>query len=179
MYAPAGGRWFYTVPETGRYLESSHSMNDLLRQVIAQLETAAFAVPTNLAELIEDHMCKRLPLGACTGEGASGVEHRPGFFEIVETTHKFFKAHRVYVDAREAERRALICRRCSMSDLSMCLSCTDVRKTTRAAVGGRTTHQDEFLGVCKVLAVPAFGLVWADKGPYKPGLPENCWIQNV
>lgn len=173
FYLPPGGRWFYTCPETRRYFESTLSKVDLERQVVRHYETAGLAVPSKLSEMIETHMCLTLPKGSCYGDGEPG-SHRPNFFEVVENCNKFFR--RIpFVESRIAEQRARVCRRCAMSDLGSCVSCTGLRALVKSAMGGRTTAQDDFLGVCRGLALPAFGLVWSG-GPRPPGAVEKgCW----
>ncbi len=179
MYSPPGGRWFYTVPQTRRYFESSSSLNDLLRLVISHLETASLPVPADLALLVEDQMCRSLPKGACTGEGDPG-DHRPGFFEVVEKSHKFFRG-RTYVDARTAEHRAAVCRACVKNDLGMCVSCTDLRRTTGMSIGNRRSSHDDFLGVCRNHAVPTFGMIWIEGVQPIVGVeyPGKCWVVNA
>lgn len=176
FYLPPGGRWFFTVPETKRYFESAMSMVDLERQVVAHLEQTGYPVPADLAIRIEEAMCRSLPKGSCLGDGLTGAR-RPGFFEVVEASQKFFRARKGFVDAREAERRAAVCRKCEMNDLGLCVSCTDLRKTTGMNVGGRKTHQDAFLGVCRNYAVPTFGMVWVEGVVPQADLPEGCWVK--
>ena len=175
FYLPPGGRWFYTCPETRRYFESTLSKVDLERQVVRHYETAGLAVPSKLSEMIETHMCLTLPKGSCYGGGEPG-SHRPNFFEVVENCNKFFKGLR-FVEARESERRAKVCRACVSNDLGACTNCTGLRASVRTSVGGRTTSADDFLGVCRSFALPCSGLVWVS-GKVPLGIPPpSCWAK--
>ena len=44
QYAPPGGRWFYTEPQSGRSLESLHSMADLELKVVDAIQASGFSV---------------------------------------------------------------------------------------------------------------------------------------
>lgn len=177
QYAPPGGRWFYTEPQSGRSLESLHSMADLELKVVDAIQASGFSVPLDLRARIEHFMCERLPDGYCAGEGA----RLPGvfsisYFEILKNLEHLRAAAAELVDPKTAETRAAVCRACHENDIAMCTSCNDLQGQTLRTVRGRRVLNLPYLGVCRRFGVPTYGLVWA-AGTWKVDLPDNCWAK--
>jgi len=180
MYAPPGGKWFYLVPETGRYFETSQNMNELLGKVVRHYGVNKLAVPANLQDLVEDYICRNIPFGACTGDDPRKPEDMPPtFYEVTEKLEKMFRGHRYeYVGAVEAKNRAGVCMQCPKNGHGMCTSCNRLQETARRFVGGRSLPEDKKLGVCLVLRVPANCLVHvrlAHTDLYGLTFPADCW----
>ena len=174
QYAPPGGAWFYEVE--GRRFESRSSLVDVERLVVSFLEAAEIPVPSDLRARIEDYICKRLPPGNCIGEGVRiPGSVAPGFFEVLKNLGQL--RGQPLVEARAAEDRAAVCRKCANNNFAACHSCNGLREQTLAAVGGRRVLNLPYLGVCLLYALPTYGLVWLRTPKPMEGLPDNCWAK--
>lgn len=179
MYAPPGGKWFYTVPETGKYFESRQNMSDCEAQVLRHYAVNKLTPPENLSALIENHICLHVTPGFCLGpDPRSKSEIPPTFFEIVQKLEQFFREkRRALVSTREADQRATTCARCPENSLAFCMSCSGLRGRARSFVAGRSLAQDNYLGVCKKTRLPCGALVHLVEPPPAESAPANCWIK--
>lgn len=186
VYFPPGGAYFYTVPETGRYFESRQSMQDLLNKVQAHLEVNGLPVPSDqshLRRLIEDHICRRVPVGFCTERaGIPGMD----FFSVQKATELLVRRATqpdFFVGAMEADRRAGICKDCTYNVRTMCTSCNGLKKLFGRLVSNRKTRYDDQLGVCAkcgcgLQAKVQVNRKYLDKeGESVDNLPEFCWLK--
>lgn len=177
-FSPPGGRWFYTVPETGLYLESALGMHDLLGRIEQHYAAIKKPVPESLQLLVEDHICLRVAAGFCCGKDPRSKDQQPPtFFEIIGNMETFFRGKAPsYVAHREADIRATTCTRCENNSLAMCTSCNGMRQQATQFVSGRKLPQDAFLGVCTKIRIPCNALVHVAEPPGAEGLPGHCWI---
>ena len=173
MYAPPGGRWFYTVPETGVYFESTGSHDTLLRQVRTHYLLNKLTVPENLSSLVEDHVCRNIGGTFCTGGVAS---NRLSHFDLVGTLHDLRGAS--FVERKLAEARAQVCQTCPANKLQhRCTSCSGIESDIRARTGGRKLERyDQYLGACQHMKLHLAAAVHfsLDSLP-KAEAPKGCW----
>jgi hypothetical protein len=176
QYAPPGGQWFYTVPETGRAFASSAGIVDVERAVVGHLEAAKLEIPLDLRQRIEHYMCQRLPEGLCIGDGTRlPGQTAPTYFGVLAELPKL--QDKALVAPHLAEARATVCKTCPNNNLGLCTSCNNLQDQTLRYVGQRRVVQLPYLGVCTFYGVPNYGLVWLQKPWAKAGLPDNCWAK--
>lgn len=179
QFAPPGGKWFYRVPETGRFLESLTSLSDLLTIVTRHYQVNNLKVPPNLQALVEHYICINVTPGFCSGPDPRVPSQFPiSVFEISEATEKMFRGKGVGpVGMADAIRRAGVCRACPSHSLGICTSCNQLQTMARRLVRGRPLTMDRHLGVCKEFRVPVNGLVQVSEVslPKNP-LPPTCWV---
>jgi len=183
-FAPPGGKWFYTVPETKFYIVVSMSMQELIYKVKNHYRINKLSVPENLAALIQDHMCARLSNGYCTGDPIEGIPPLT-FFGVLKGTEKLLQfTNKVgYVSADEAEKRAITCKTCPGNILHFCTSCSGLKQTASEMVGRRKTKIDPYLGACQYMNCVLNGMIHvkrdylADKLKYGEELPKRCWMK--
>lgn len=171
---PPGGRYFYVVPETSVRIESlSYSvLFDLIRQHYGRNNLAA---PMNLADVVEDYMCRNLPNGFCFGDPEGRpVSRSVTLSQIKENTKRLVSGNK-FVFPGEARRRADICGRCPLNDRSVCTTCVGLHAWSRKLVGQTVGGAAEWLGVCAVDAVSLSAKVHVTDVPSNPDYPINCW----
>lgn len=179
MFAPPGGRWFYTVPETGRYFETPSCFDQLVSEVRRHYAVNNLAIPANLEALIEDHICNNVIYGFCCGEDPRDPDDMPPtYFEITAAMERFFRGKKYeYATAEVARKRAETCMVCPMNSLALCTNCTGLKSTARRFVGGRRLDAEMRLGVCRRIRVPTNALVHVNfTATTTRPLPENCWL---
>lgn len=180
IFAPPGGRWFYTVPETGRYVESVASLAELVRDVASHYAINELPAPSNLGDLIQHYMCLRLPPGFCEGDDPRSESEMPlTFFQVVGKSEKYFRSVKQFVEYKEAQLRSKVCKSCPSNDIGMCTNCNGLRGLARRLCGGRQTAYDAYLGVCREARLPVNGLVHVSRESL-PRLsrtpPSMCWM---
>lgn len=181
---PPGGRFFYTIPETGMYLDSRTSRGDLLSRIQGHYRANNIAIPVNLEAIVDDHICRNVDPGFCEGddEGRTrSLAWRLGFWQIVERTQKSVRG-RPLIDRDVAETRANVCLNCKHNMRNLCTTCNGLGHMFQASTGGRSTRVDEYLGVCELTAVALAAAVFLahpaleTEGAAKP---EGCWVLEV
>lgn len=115
--APPGGKYWYTVPETGAFFEH-RSSEVLVEHVKGHYGLNNLSPPGDLWERIQHQMCLELSPQTCEGS-VDGDERRPrltisglrSFTRLVfdRATAAVGLKDSIYVDTAEAERRANIC----------------------------------------------------------------------
>lgn len=174
QFAPPGGAWFFELD--GKRFESKASFVDLECSVVAYLEGAKKPIPANLRAQIEDFMCRRLPAGNCIGEGDRiPGSVTPGYFDLLKNLEKLRRY--AFVEARQAEQRAAVCRACQSNNFASCHSCNGLRDQTLRMIGGRRVLNLPYLGACVFFALPTYALVWLQGLKAMEGLPDNCWTK--
>lgn len=186
------GQWKYVMPETGQAFGPSPSLDDLLAQLRASYRANGYDVPPNLAELIEAHICQRIP-EYCTGyappqAGPLTIGHMLSvtYHNVLVQTKRF-----IGIDERvplaQAEARAAVCVSCSenvpRSDCSGCHQAT-LRNLVVRISGSRGTPYDDRLNVCRVCLCELRGKVHlplarllklAGESEFAR-LPSHCWM---
>lgn len=186
VYIPPGGKWFYTVPETGVYIESAASRYELVYRVKQHLRANGKEIPSDLWERIQEHMCGQLPAGYCTGD-ADSSNKALSFFKILEYTERMLRGAPL-TTRDEATRRAVICKTCPRNNLARCTSCNGMRKTALGLVHRAKLPLDAYLGVCENTGCVLAGQVYLDREwlasrgccqetEADGGLPDLCWMK--
>ena len=178
QFAPPGGRWFYTVPETGRHLESLSSLRELESIVRQHYKINSMVPPEDLGAQIENFICLSVAPGFCEGKDPRVPGQAPlTVFEISAETEKLFRGKTwALVAPPTADRRVEICRACPEHSLGICTSCNQLQQMARRLVHGRALSKDRMLGVCKIYRTPINGLVQVSEPPVPLATrPSNCW----
>lgn len=181
LQAPPGGKYYYTVPETGVFVESYRGFDDLYAQVRQHYAINRRSCPPNIEPLVDDYMCRYMPEGTCKGDdGGKPVVTRPmSYFKLIERLETFFRGKTTeFVPVDEATIRATICVRCPSNWLGMCVSCNNLRETAYRMVGKKKVPQSPWLGICKEHMLPLDALVFV-RSPTRvvtSTYPETCWI---
>lgn len=184
---PPGGLWFYVVPETGVYFESSASMRALVGLVTRHYVNNGMETPPDLEARIEDYICKNVDRSFCFGDTA-GVNAGLTFHEINSSTEKLVRELRSsdapYVSAKEAETRAVTCMTCPLHDMRHCVTCDGLQQTFLPSVGHRTTSRDNMIRACGVTAAVltvqvhlSSAVVAAHEKRFGKDFPAACWVK--
>ena len=184
--SPPGGLYFYEVPETGAYFE--RPVFDQLVFLIRDHYTAnSIAIPENLAALIENFMCLRMPASVCTGtmEPDAKVFRAVTVPQIRDYTRLLFEKATnpgtFFVSPEEAERRAGICANCPLNAKAICTTCNGLKKYAAKFLANRKTSWDTQLGVCALCGCMLQAKVHVSKEALAltqdHDYPPNCWLR--
>lgn len=141
-------------------------------------------IPDNLAEIIEDRICRRMPVGVCAspdGERFVGGKSRKSNASVLNAT-RTAGAMGSRCSQAEAERRAAICVGCANNiEKGGCKSCRGTTTALREMQNGRTTMQDSRIHVCDALGVYTKVLVHAlhpvISNTLKAETATQCWVR--
>ena len=174
---PPGGMYFYGVDATGAELRAP-TMRRLLELVRGHIEANGRELPANLADLVEDYICRNAPAGFCYGD----PEGRPvvrgvSLSQIKEATLRLVSAGG-RASPGEARRRIDACGGCPCNDRRMCPTCVGLVSWARRLVHA-DCPRDEWLGVCSVDCVALPAKIHVAKVPWNDGYPEGCWVRKT
>lgn len=180
---PPGGRYFYTVPQTGAAFEAFDRYR-LLDDVTRHLRASGLPVPETLAADMEDFMCQRLPSGFCKGDSGPWRPYITSH-SLREFTRMLFRraGNRATVEPRQADERAKTCLSCPENLRGVCTTCDGLEGFVRTLVGvHRATPYDAALGACGrcgcllrvKVHIPIEHLAPTSK---ITEYPEGCWIR--
>jgi len=178
---PSG--WRFIDPDT-RFPFKAFCKEELLSKVVAHRNANKLLIPDDLAERIEDWMCRDMPDGICV-DSESGAPMR-GVTRVAETlvnaTLGVFKKSRI-VKEKEANSRAGVCAGCSHNVLVPgCGSCRGVNHIIQGMIGSRWTAVDSKLNSCERCGMLLRVLVHCGTAAIKGSVdariskPENCWL---
>lgn len=169
---PPGGRYFYTVPETGYYVEAM-TETDVINSVTRHMRENDVPLPEDLGACIRDYMCHRLPQGFCFGgDRAAGIKIYTTA-EIKDNT-RYLVQRGVSQPPGVARDRAETCGKCRWNDRSVCPNCSGLVAWATRLVGGRQTGYEQVLGICAVDGVLVAAKVFTDETGAE-GYPAACW----
>lgn len=155
------GMFTYTVEQT-RAKFRAFTLRELQEQVIRHYTGNNIPQPENLYAIIEDDVCKRLPIGWSADETSHiyrGVACRVtadmvlnGLKSLLEIVKNYFVGKDIFSPPIEAEERAKICSTCAWNmPISSCQNCklmTNAINTLAKIRGERKTQVDDRLANC-------------------------------
>lgn len=190
---PGGFRYF--VPETKTWFNHL-SLDDLKRALQAHYKANQLPCPGNLGELIADQLCPDLPPDKCVRLNPNVALHLPAggnmtVNDVVAGTKNmlaFIAGGGEKVAPEEADRRALICSRCSWNRTPTgCRQCNSPLKALATAiVRPRPTAHDAHLNSCRICKCLLKLKVWFPLATLlanmpqqqKEQLPDFCWLRS-
>lgn len=184
---PPGG-WKYTQPESGHFF-SGISWNQLFESVGKHRRGNGYDVAEGWELRFEEEFCVQNQLVGtrwCPREDHREKPPGCGGYEAVRrflnSSLNIIKAKGdVFVDQKEADRRAAVCAGCPMNaTVPACYGCNGFRAMISKIRGSRTTAQDPHLRQCAVCCCENSVKVWIKEEVVdNSGLeyPPHCWIQ--
>lgn len=197
--------WLYVVPETGQEFSGS-SISELMINLAAHYKAAGYPQPPDLARLVEEQICDRIP-DYCGGEPRAsraediakqgwiaGLKHT--FTNVVNGTRvlaAWIAGGRHYVENDLASQRAATCtsgfngQPCPENVEPLgCSGCNSktLTEVVRSVVGSRTTPHDAKLRACQVCGCDLkakvhlpHSILWQHMpAAQKQLLPAHCWL---
>ena len=175
---PPGG-YFYEVPEKFVTLRDS-TLSGLVQSLGRYYALNGIPVPENMAELVEDFICRQAPEGFCYGESLLPRAKVMTYFELkFKTGQLVVGLPEPFVGGGLANTRAETCLRGPKNNRGLCPTCSGMRGWGTQLVGRRVTPVDERLGVCEAATVLTAVLVHIQHDRAASVLqdgPEGCWI---
>ena len=180
---PPGNKFFYTIPETGTFLES-YSWYSFAPAVATAYRVAGLQPPPNLELVIQDYMCRRLPDKFCTGSLDGKPRAKVVTYSDIKLKSKQWAISDPSAKASQpvALKRAKGCADCPMHDRAGCTSCTGLNKwalqLVKVAMHGSI---NDWIGVCAIDSVLALTKIFTTRTVLevdtllKEGYPETCW----
>ena len=170
---PPGGRYFYEVPETKAYIEAP-TRGGVITAIRAHYEVNSIPVPTNIDEMLQEFMCRRLPKGFCLG--AEPTIKVVTLAKIRAKTEAMVRAGGGCVSPGEARRRAGVCGSCLKNDRTLCPTCVGLVAWGLRAVRQRPLGFEAWLGVCAVDVTAVSAKVYVNNVSHREEAPEGCWV---
>lgn len=174
---PPGGRYFFTVEQTGVRLEA-FSMSGLLGQLRAHLLDNKLPLLPDPQAAVEDFMCRQLPEGFCFGDLDGRPRTRVLTLQQIKEATNTLAAGNPRVLPGEARRRAEICSGCPRNDRSVCPTCIGLVAWSRRLAGQSIGGRDEWLGVCTVDGTALPAKIHMSRISANPEYPTQCWRSN-
>ena len=175
---PPGGMYFYELPET-KVVFQHPSMRGLLAEVGAHYRENDIKCPENLEALVQDFMCRMLPVGFCTGDDEGRARRRVVTLGGIRDATFKLAAGNPRVEQGEAERRSIVCFRCPLNDRVACTSCTGITAWARKLAGKSLGGLDSALGICQVDGIALSAKVHLSEIPGDEAYPKTCWRNSL
>lgn len=173
---PPGSVYFFVVPETGVPFEGA-TMRHLLDQIKSHLLANSLAVPPDLADIVEDYICRHVPEGFCYGDAEGRPAVRGVTLPQIKSATVALVASQARVSPGEVSRRVELCGRCPFNDRRMCPSCVGLIRWAQRLVGAKSPR-DGWLGVCAVDCVALAAKVHVTNVPKNENYPVECWVHS-
>jgi len=151
---PPGGKFFYEGPLCDGMLFKMSSMDALLSAVTRYMQANEKPVPEDIAEQIEDWLCRRMPAGTCVDE--KGRTANPSVNKTVTGVQRLTRQVQQRGDwgtvpyATVAERAAC-CRSCPNNiPVVGCASCVGLSDLITGMLRGRDVPDVKWLLTCRI-----------------------------
>jgi hypothetical protein len=174
----------YVFPEDG-YVSHAWTHDAWIADGAAHCQANNYDIP-DLAERMEEQLCKTLPPGWCNYDDPnrarpSTVMHWDDVLRGTKQMATWVAGGMQYASQEESERRALICSRCYLNVyVSGCAACHALVETVVKDVKTKSDAHLKACAVCKCLlrAKVHFPMEVLDKenARVQELYPEHCWL---
>jgi len=183
---PPGG-FAYTDKDTRNRIVAG-DLQGLVRLATQHRVINGFEVPDNFAAIIEDDICRRIPLALVRPSPNAVTRYIGSTSEITGKTDALMRAAKrnggkMLCETREAESRGMKCLACPMNARTMCPSCNGVLDWLKINWHLPSFSFDPRLYVCRLngilnkaqihLAGPVLVSLAGKKS--LSAMPDNCW----
>ena len=173
---PPGGRYFINGDLVDGLTFSHPDRAKALAQVTAYLLQNKREVPSNLNEILEDCVCRQVPIGFCEGPDDGRPRKRVVSLKDIREKTLALVSSTSYADPGVAKERAVICAQCKLNDRSACPTCTGLIAWGARAIGNRTVPgYSDILGICELDGCLMAAGIFAKSMEGVPEAPANCW----
>lgn len=175
-------------PDTKMYFKASN-LADLVKMEIRH-RTANNLPIENLADIIEERICSRMPSGICRDTESSriNVSSVKPIESLINRTLRIDRESRMQalpISKTEASARADICAKCeyNVPYSGGCASCRGIGAVVRQAIAGRTVAAHDKVKSCAIAGMLIIPLAYAPNSVFKTVMkdrpnkyPSHCWL---